>query len=226
MCLEKEDREMCERQATKCVFIPGDDADCSLPTTTLPPMGCCYGDSYKANGKCQMAFEQDKCEDKGCNWLETDDPTDCIITTTTTPTPDTTEEEVGCCKGEDFKANQKCNTKLDRKSCERGGKCTFIVDGSLEKECRVEEEKEPGCCYGDTAKTNEMCLAKEDKEMCERQATKCVFIPGDDADCSLPTTTLPPLGCCKGEDFGSNQKCNTRLDRKSCERGGKCTFIV
>merc|ERR1712087_70521 len=130
---------------------------------------------------CQMAMERGKCEDKGCEWLITDDPEDCVITSTTTPTPDTTEEEVGCCKGEDAKSNEMCNNKLDRKSCERSSSCTFIVDGSIEEECRFDEEEEPGCCYGDTAKTNAMCAEKEGREQCERSG-KCEFRP----DYALP----------------------------------------
>merc|ERR1719295_560317 len=67
------------------------DYDCSQlwPTTTstpTEPAGCCRGSSYKANGKCAKAMDQGKCEKNGCNWLVTDDPEDCVITTTKSPT--------------------------------------------------------------------------------------------------------------------------------------------
>merc|ERR1712087_678179 len=187
------------------------DCEALWPTTTstpTEPAGCCHGDltSYKANNKCVGIEDRTSCERKSCNWLITDDEDDCIVTTTTTPTPDTTEEEVGCCKGEDAKSNEMCNNKLDRKSCERSSSCTFIVDGSIEEECRFDEEEEPGCCYGDTAKTNAMCAEKEGREQCERSG-KCEFRPdeSDDepADCSLPTTTSEPwLGAqAEAEDY-------------------------
>merc|ERR1719361_1540071 len=120
----------------RCFWEPmGDYEDCETvwPTTTSTPTveaGCCRGDSYKANGKCQMAMEQGKCEDKGCEWLITDDPDDCVITTTTTPTPDTTEEEPGCCYGDTAKTNAMCAEKEGREQCERSGKCEFRPDES------------------------------------------------------------------------------------------------
>merc|ERR1719361_2389401 len=194
-CEGLSDQMGCERMS--CEWVQTDDPrDCVLTTTTTtstssttPPPGCCYGDSYKSNGKCLKATDQGRCESNGCNWKETDDPRDCEMTTTSTST---TSEEEGCCKGEDTKSNQMCNKRMDRRTCERSSSCTFIVDGTIDKERKVEEEKEPGCCYGDTPKTNEMCAEKEDREMCER-STKCEFRPGDDADCSLPTPMLPLL---------------------------------
>jgi hypothetical protein len=140
-------------------------------------------------------MEQGKCEDKECTWLVTDDPEDCEITTTSTSTPSTTSEEVGCCKGGDAKSNEMCNKKTDRNSCERSSSCTFVVDGSNEDECMWNEEPEPGCCYGDTAKTNEMCADKDEQDSCERSG-KCEWRAdeSDDepADCTLPTTTSSP----------------------------------
>merc|ERR1712087_869854 len=68
-------------------------------TSTLPPLGCCFGDSYKADGKCRaMDDDQARCEKQGCTFLETEDPTDCDITTTST-TSTTSTTEVGCCYG-------------------------------------------------------------------------------------------------------------------------------
>jgi len=184
----------------RCVFEPmGDYEDCTQvwPTTTSTPTvpaGCCRGDSYKANAKCMMAMEQGECESKGCEWLITDDPEDCRVTTTSTSTP-TTTSEVGCCKGEDAKSNEMCNKKTDRAQCERSSSCTFVVDGTNEEECKWNEEPEPGCCYGDTAKTNEMCAEKEEKDSCERSG-KCEWRADESvdepADCTLPTTTSTP----------------------------------
>merc|ERR1719491_2151158 len=185
----------------RCVFEPmGDYEDCESvwPTTTTTssptdaPAGCCYGGSYKANTKCMMAMEQEKCESKDCEWKVTEDPADCVITTTSSPT---TTIEAGCCKGEDTKSNDMCNQKTDSNSCERSNTCTWIKDGTNAEECNIDEDNY-GCCFGDTVKTHEMCLSNEDdKSGCERSG-KCEWredpSPTEDAVCDLPTTTSTP----------------------------------
>merc|ERR1719471_1394451 len=101
--------------------------DCSMlwPTTTetpTEPAGCCYGGSYKSNDKCTKATSQDKCESKDCFWLVTDDPEDCIMTTTETPT---TTVKPGCCYGDSYKANDKCAKAMDEAKCESKG-CNWL----------------------------------------------------------------------------------------------------
>merc|ERR1719361_3362622 len=176
-------------------------------------------------------MEQGKCEDKGCEWLITDDPDDCVITTTSTSTPSTTSEEVGCCKGEDAKSNEMCNQKTDRKSCDRSSSCTFIVDGTIEKECRFDEEKEPGCCHGDLTsyKANDKCVGIDNQNSCERKS--CTWlITEDPEDCVVTTTTSTPrtteIGCCAGTSAKNTAMCNEKVGRESCERSGKCEFRV
>merc|ERR1719317_1199693 len=88
----------------------------------MEEIGCCYADSYKANDKCGRATDRARCEDMGCSFLVTDDPKDCEMTTTSTPT--TTAEE-GCCYGEGVKENEMCGNKVGRHQCERSGKCEF-----------------------------------------------------------------------------------------------------
>jgi len=197
--------------AFRCFWEPlGAYEDCEQvwPTTTATPTepaGCCYGDSYKANDKCLKALSQDKCESKGCAWKETDDPEDCEMSTTETPTtesPPTTTAEVGCCRGETVKSNIACNEKTEKSQCERSGKCEWVRDGSLEKECLKETTPEPtttiepGCCDSDNLKKHAMCNGKETETQCERSAD-CFWTVGADADCSAPTTTGEP-GCCYG----------------------------
>merc|ERR1719384_1714062 len=78
-------------------------------TTTTEEVGCCYsGDSYKANDKCSRATNRDRCEDMGCEFLVTEDPSDCEMTTAETPT---TTEEAGCCYGEGVKENEMTTTE-------------------------------------------------------------------------------------------------------------------
>merc|ERR1712129_310110 len=115
--------------AARCVFEPmGEYEDCETvwPTTTqtpTEPAGCCYSaDSYKANDKCARATSQSKCQDMGCSFLITEDPSDCEMTTTESPT---TTTEVGCCYGEGVKENEMCGNKVGRALCERNDACEF-----------------------------------------------------------------------------------------------------
>merc|ERR1719197_355780 len=141
----------------RCVFEPmGEYEDCETvwPTTTtttstLPPLGCCYGDSYKSNDKCRkLDDDQARCEKQGCTFLETEDPTDCDITTTESPT---TTIMPGCCKGDSLKSSEKCNAIDDKVKCNGRSSCVFIDFGVLEEDCVFEPTQppeDPGCCYG------------------------------------------------------------------------------
>ena len=116
-----------ELGAPRCFWeLLGTYEDCeqTWPTTTSTPTvapGCCYGDSYKANDKCAQALEQGKCEDKGCHWLDTENPDDCLITTTSTP--ETTEQ--GCCAGTTTKNTEMCGLKESSEQCGRSDKCEW-----------------------------------------------------------------------------------------------------
>merc|ERR1719335_1305573 len=181
----------------RCFFEPlGEYEDCETvwptTTTTTEEVGCCYADSYKANDKCGRATDRARCESMGCEFLVTDDPSDCEMTTTSTPT---TTQELGCCYGEGVKENEMCGNKVGRDQCERSGKCEFRsgtdADCTYYPPTSSTTTTEPGCCYGDTAKTNEMCAEKTTRDQCERSG-KCEFRSGYGADCELPTTTSEP----------------------------------
>ena len=198
-CFGIEDQVGCERK--DCEWLETEDtSDCEITTTTSSPTtpsptdapGCCYGDSYKANGKCARATSPDKCDEMGCSFLVTEDPTDCEMTTTKTPETPTTTEEAGCCYGEGVKDNEMCGNKVGRDQCERSGSCEFRSGDNADcTYVQTTQTDEPGCCYGETAKTNEMCGDKVGREQCERSG-KCEFRSGEDADCELPTTTSVP----------------------------------
>merc|ERR1719515_185263 len=114
-------RQVCDMGSYICV----DPTPSPVWTTESPtsPPGCCYNpDSYKGSDRCSGASDKDRCEDMGCTFLETDDPNDCVMTTTTEPT---TTEELGCCYGEGVKENEMCGNKVGRDQCERSGKCEF-----------------------------------------------------------------------------------------------------
>jgi len=210
------------------------------PTTPSPTdaAGCCYGDSYKANDKCSKAMAEDKCEDKGCHWMVTEDPTDCEMTTTSTSS---TTEEVGCCKGDSAKSNAMCNAREGRARCEKSSSCHFIeTDDFSQCELPPTTTSSPGCCYGNPA----VSYSKRWQETCTTYYTEreCLMLEDGDGnarcqwedliegyDCSLlwptTTTTTEEAGCCRGFSYKAQAKCSPLDDAVGCERKG-CEWVV
>merc|ERR1719232_2330843 len=238
MCGDRLDSKSCARRPDDCEWRVGEIAPCTIvkDTTTAEP-GCCYNpDSYKGNDKCAaMSDDQERCEKQGCTFLVTDDPDDCVFTTTETPT---TTSEVGCCMGDSVKTNSMCNNRLTRAQCDRSSSCIFVEDGVLEDgDCdfgTTQPPDEPGCCYGnpDIAYskrwmeqckdygTERECLMLEDEDGNKR----CTFEPMNEyMDCEAvwPTTTESPTeapGCCRGSSYKSNDKCRRNdNDFSECE---------
>merc|ERR1719175_217581 len=191
---------------TRCVFEPMNEyMDCEAlwPTTTetpTEPAGCCYGDSYKANSKCARATSQSKCEDMGCSFLVTDDPSDCDMTTTSTPT---TTQEQGCCKADSKKREEMCLVRDTREKCEKSASCVEWISGP-DADCSISETttEEPGCCYINpdqaySKKYQDTCITFGTERDClkltdSNGVSRCVFEPMNEyGDCSMlwPTTT-------------------------------------
>merc|ERR1719249_305627 len=228
----------------RCVFEPMNEyMDCEAvwPTTT-EPAGCCYGDSYKQNDRCAKATTQSRREDMGCRFLETDDPSDCEMTTTDSPTTTATP---GCCKGDSLTSKDKCNAIEDKDKCNARSMCEFIDFGILEIDCNWEVHtdppSEPGCCYGNP----DIAYSKRWMESCKEFGTeqeclmltngdgepRCTFEPlGEYEDCETvwptTTTTTQAVGCCYGDSYKANDKCRAMDDDQArCEKQG-CTFLV
>merc|ERR1719464_1582842 len=195
----------------------GEYEDCEQvwPTTTASPTdapGCCHGDSYKANDKCAKATEQGKCEDKGCSWLETDDPDDCVITTTETPT---TTVAPGCCDSDvSQRFFDKCSGMASIGQCEKMAECFWVPGADALCEPPVftsvsptpAPTDAPGCCYfdGDDFKANFKCNKLTDLGKCERSTTGCSWQETDTPeDCEMTTTKTPTTtdepGCCDSD---------------------------
>merc|ERR1719384_3066657 len=133
----------------RCTFEPMNEyMDCEAvwPTTTETPAGCCRGDGYKSNDKCRRNdYDQAKCEKQGCEFVVTDDFSECEYTTTETPT---TTSEVGCCKADAKKREDMCLSRDTEAKCLRSASCVEWISGP-EADCSFEETttEEPGCCY-------------------------------------------------------------------------------
>merc|ERR1719230_792075 len=224
----------------------GEYEDCETvwptTTTTTEEVGCCYsGDSYKANSKRARATSRDKCEDMGCEFLVTDDPSDCEMTTTETPT---TTVMPGCCAGTSMASAEKCNAITEQDKCNNRAACSFIEFGVLEEDCTFEPTQppeDPGCCYGNP----DAAYSKRWMESCKTFATeaeclmlenddgekRCTFEPlGEYEDCETvwptTTTTTEEVGCCySGDSYKANDKYSRATDRARCEDMG-CEFLV
>jgi len=244
-CVGIADQSGCERKSCSWL-VTEEPEDCVMTTSSPTPKptaepGCCFGDSYKANGKCVKALEQNKCVNNGCLWLETDEPeTACAMTTTESPT---TTEESGCCKGDSAKSNEKCNAKEDSASCSRSSSCGWIIDGVIDIDCRFDTEapEEPGCCFGNpdaaySKRWMESCTAFSTERDCalltdDEGSARCAWEPlGEYEDCSTvwPTTTATPTeaaGCCRGDSYKENDKCAKAMAQSKCEDKG-CSWLI
>jgi len=196
------------------------------PAPTDEP-GCCYNpDSYKGNDRCSQATDRERCEDMGCSFLVTDDPEDCVFTTTES-VETTSTTEVGCCYGDSERENAMCRNKgTTQEACERGGgncefregedaDCTFVPTTTTE---------EVGCCYG----LESICGDRLDSKSCARRPEDCEWRVGEVGPCTIvkDTTTAEP-GCCYNPDsYKGNDKCAAMSDdQERCEKQG-CTFLV
>merc|ERR1719385_361493 len=240
-CLMLEDEDGNKR----CTFEPMNEyMDCEAvwPTTTespTEPAGCCKGSSYKEQGQCLGFDAQQICERKRCEWIVTDDPEDCIITTTESPT---TTVEVGCCKADSKKREDMCLARDTEEKCLRSASCVEWISGP-DADCSIEETttEEPGCCYINpdqaySKKYQDTCISFGPERDClklpdSNGVSRCVFEPMNEyGDCSMlwPTTTetpTEPAGCCKGSSYKAQAKCFGLADRNSCERKS-CEWLV
>merc|ERR1719319_788414 len=215
-CLAAVTQDKCENKG--CAWLETEDPrDCemtttstSTSTTTTSAPGCCQGDSYKSNGKCMKAMDQGRCESNGCNWRFTTDPTDCEMTTTTSTTSTTTTSAPGCCEGDSYKSNGKCNKATDQGRCESNG-CNWRFttdprDCVMTTTTTTTTTEEPGCCKGDSARSNPMCNARDTRSTCEKSSS-CHFITDGDVDVerAVDSTTIQP-GCCYGNPDAAYSK--------------------
>ena len=97
----------------ECAWIEGDGEGCNQPTPkptdvvtgspmmepTLPAAGWCYGSTSSSNSFCAGIDDDARACDATsvCERIETDDPEENELTTTTTPPAPTYGE--GCCEG-------------------------------------------------------------------------------------------------------------------------------
>jgi len=222
----------------------GEGYDCEqlwpTTTTTTEEPGCCRGFSYKAQAKCVGLGDQIACERKDCEWIITDDFTDCELTTTTTTTTTTTPAP-GCCKADSARHQGMCDMKDTESKCDRSSSCHWVVsDDPMACVVLQTTTQEPGCCYGNpdvaySARWMESCKTFFTQRDCEMLTNgdgeaRCVWEAlGDGYDCAQlwPTTTTTTVepGCCYGDSAASNAMCAAfDEDPDKCDARGQCVF--
>merc|ERR1712013_324999 len=222
----------------------GEGYDCAQlwPTTTTwgEEPGCCRGYSYKAQAKCVGLEDAIACARKDCEWILTDDASDCELTTTSTTTTTTTEAP-GCCKADSAKRQEMCDLKETASKCDRSSSCTWMAgdDPALCEHAQTTTIV-PGCCYGNpdaaySKRWMESCVEFDTERDCEmltngEGVARCVWEAlGEGYDCSqlwpTTTTTTAELGCCYGDTAASNEMCATfDDDADKCSARGQCEF--
>ena len=174
---------------------------------------------------------------------QTDEPTDCEMTTTESPPTPQPTVEVGCCKGDSAKSNDKCNAKAMRGQCDRSSSCHWIADGVVDVDCVIDDPSttvQPGCCYGNpdsaySARWMAACTGYFSEREClmltdDDSAARCVWEDqSEEYDCSQlwPTTTststpTEETGCCDSDIAKKFDQCNAKDSKSSCERSSSC----
>jgi len=227
--------------STRCVWEEiGENYDCSMlwptTTTTTEMPGCCRGTSYKAQAKCYGIANQNACERKDCEWVETFEESDCDLTTTSSSP--TTTEEPGCCGSDKASKFEMCNEKETRDKCERGSSCHWNSGSNAICEPPVTTIN-PGCCYGNP----DAAYSKRWMDTCTAYDTEreCLMLTDSDGnyrcawedlvdgyDCSLlwptTTTTTEAPGCCRGSSYKGQAKCFGVEDAVKCARAN-CEWV-
>ena len=205
-------RQICDLERYVCVN--------PTPSPVAPPEpGCCRGASYRAQAKCVKLEDEIGCERKECEWVVTDDRSDCIMTTTSTTT---TTKGPGCCTSDEWRAADKCLVSEDEAHCERMAKCYWIETEDMNDCVLASTTATPGCCTANDYKSNDECSASSEQTQCERMS-QCQWIETEDPNECLMTTTEP--GCCSGDSAKNNEKCNAKQSEMSCQRWSSCHWV-
>jgi len=187
--------------------------DCSQlwPTTTVPPAGCCAGDSASSTVRCLVESTQDRCDRRSsCHWIISDDPSVCEWDDESTVPP----YDPGCCiiaegsSGSVYDSwSDQCVTFFTERQClmptdmDGDYRCTWVStreDFDCETIWPTPEPEGPGCCMGDSAYSHDRCAMSGAKDHCNRISSCHWLSTTDPADCvwQSTSTTPPPPGCC------------------------------
>ena len=171
-CFSLKEERSCD-SAANCDWIPTEDVDeCLETTTTMPPApihssdGCCSGYSAQTSSYCNNFDAADQCESAGvCSWIDGGDDDDCTFTppppTTLPPvlTMTTTEVE-GCCadecswiEGDDD--SPECAPPTHSPTMDTTGNPTMEPTLQITDSPKMEPTTPaPGFCFGDSRSTH------------------------------------------------------------------------
>merc|ERR1719447_630891 len=243
-CLTMSENEYACETALECTWIGGDpDSELCIPPTREPTpsptsawptpspsdeAGCCYGATPSTNSFCAgLDGNANGCEAAAsCEFIVTDDPDTCRLTTTTAP-PAPTYDPEGCCTGYSARTFSFCSGYTNGDRCEAAGVCSWIPTNDPE-ECQPPTDPpsftnppapttgNEGCCTGNSPRTWSYCGTIEEELICV-MADECTWHETDDPDseqCQPPTTDPTPSptprptpdtnGCCSGTAYDPN----------------------
>ena len=238
-------------------IIPPDPSDCIAPSAepTLEPTveptqpGCCsalqtFGGSKAPYFFC-ITLNEMECDYavESCEWIVTDDISDCGPPTLEPTTPSPTYSEEGCCRGETPQTDTFCSGFETGDFCETASVCTWY---SSEEDCErtfpPSETPPPapthagdGCCIGVDPMSWGFCVTQITENHCTGADVCSWIIPGDESECEPPTEapTLEPTlnptypeGCCAGLRPMTSQFCNGFDNGEDCLTAEVCSWIV
>ena len=199
----------CESAAGPICTWYSSQEECNVTTTTNEPTfeptveptfkagiyaGCCMGISPQNWTYCSIILDANECleEDDVCEWLETEDPMDCVIPTPSGGPTLSPSEESGCCTGSILGTSPFCITLINSEDCldpELGDVCTWIVTEDP-SECDLRTTETPsgeptstpsawieGCCSGIDNIDDSWCAQFENGPDCEANP-QCWWIDG------------------------------------------------
>jgi len=148
--------------ASRCKWIDGEDADCTIPE----PIGCCMAILKSGVSVCGSHQVREACDERtSCYWLT---------------------GETDCSWVDDDAFDRDLTEKLSQLLSE-GDEPEEAPLEALEEENEEEEEaisEEEGCCAGNSESTSKLCAMVSIQDDCEMMGP-CGWVSGADADCEL-----------------------------------------
>merc|ERR1719203_1874919 len=237
-CTQIDDAADCISKGQCDWLLTDDPADevCSPPTPWPTPMpstplpGCCSSDGPSTFERCFAIDNNDQCTRRSsCHWIETEDPTECHVPSTTTAP--------GCC----YISPEQDAGSIWFDNCiafYTEGECTRPSDKMGRERCFWTETEEDelcsdlfttasptsapsysvGCCKPLKASVAAVCEAADHMDKCNRNKN-CEWMETTDfSQCEVQ-------GCCKGDSPMSNERCNWEMWPDMCDRMSGCHWI-
>jgi len=136
-------------------------------------IGCCRGFNFETQMECQSYTDEQSCKDDHCDWIETDDPSLCLMIATT-DSPLTTTFNT-------FMAS------TDSETPDNENTATTSPETSWPSVTQATDE-DAGCCRGNTWQQDDACNEHLDAVLCIKHDL-CQWLVGSQPDLCPPLST-------------------------------------